>query len=149
MRQEIKRYEDLEVWQLGIELSLRAYDVVARLPSSERFELSSQIRRCVVSIPANVAEGHARRQPKPYLNHVHIALGSLAEWGTYLVIADRLGFISPEVFEKERREADRLGQMLHALARSLEYRIERLKLGLALGAVALCLAGPTALSVLR
>ena len=149
MRDAIKSYEDLEVWQLGIDLTLRAYEVVDKLPSSERFELSSQIRRCVVSVPANVAEGHARRLPKPYLNHVYIALGSLAEWGTYLVIADRLGFISRDVFEKERHEADRLGQMLHALARSLEYRIERLKLGLALGAFALCIAGATALGMLR
>ena len=150
MRSEIKSYEDLEVWQLGIETSLRAYDVVARLPSSERFELSSQIRRCVVSIPANVAEGHARRrQPKPYLNHVNIALGSLAEWVTYLVIANRLGFISPQIFDKERREADRLGQMLHALARSLEYRLERLKLGLALGALSLCTIGTGACLALR
>lgn len=148
MRNAIKSYEDLEVWQLGIELSLRAYDVVAKLPSSERFELSPQIRRCVVSIPANVAEGHARHHSKPYLNHVYIALGSLAEWVTYLVIANRLGFISPEVFDKERREADRLGQMLHALARSLESRIERLKLGLALGGLALCVVGTAALRAL-
>jgi four helix bundle protein len=103
-----------------------------------------------VSIPANVAEGHARRgQPKPYLNHVLIALGSLAEWVTFLIIARRLGFIAPDLFDNERREADRLGQMLHALARSLEYRIERLKLGLSLAGVALCAVATTTFLILR
>lgn len=144
MRTEIKSYEDLEVWQLGIELSLHAYDVIGLLPSSERYELASQIRRCVVSIPANIAEGHARRKPKPYLNHVYIALGSLAEWVTYLVIANRLEYITSETFQEKRREADRLGQMLHALARSLEYRLERLKLGLALCGLALSTIGAAA-----
>jgi four helix bundle protein len=138
MRAPIKSYEDLEVWQLGIALTLRAYDIVGRLPASERFELSSQIRRCVVSIPANVAEGHARRgQTKAYLNHVFIALGSLAEWGTYLVIAERRQFISADTSDQDKREADRLGQMLHALTRSLEYRVERSRLGLALAGLGL------------
>jgi four helix bundle protein len=149
MQGEIRSYQDLEVWRLGIDLSLRAYRMVAKFPLSERFELSPQIRRCVVSIPANIAEGHARRQPKPYLNHIHIALGSLAEWVTYLVLAERLGFISSEIYDREKREADRLGQMLHALARSLEHRIERVKLGLALGAFALCAGWTAAFLVLR
>ena len=149
MRAQIKSYEDLEVWQLGIELSLRAYVLVATLPSSERFELSPQMRRCAVSIPANIAEGHARRQTKPYLNHVNIALGSLGEWVTYLVLANRLGFISPETFEREKREANTLGQMLHALARSLEARLDRLYLGLALGVFALCTSGASAFLILH
>jgi four helix bundle protein len=102
----------------------------------------------VVSIPANVAEGHARKKPKPYLNHVFIALGSLAEWRTYLVIAQHLGYISPNVFDSEKREADRLGQMLHALARSLEDRIERQRLGFAFGVLAFCTLGTATLLAL-
>ena len=148
MRGPIKSYEDLEVWQLGIDLSLRAYEVAGQLPSSERFELSSQIRKCAVSIPANVAEGHARRKPKPYVNHVYIALGSLAEWATYLVIANRLGYITRTVFDSEKREADRLGQMLHALARSLEDRIERQRLGFAFSVLVFCTLGTTTLLAL-
>ena len=85
----IKSYEDLEVWKRGIEFALRTYDIVSHFPMEERFELSSQMRRAAVSIPSNVAEGHARRKPKPYLNHVHISLGSLAELVTCLIIARR------------------------------------------------------------
>jgi len=130
MSEVIKSYEDLEVWKLGVELSLRCYGIAGQLPASEKYELSSQMRRCAVSIPANIAEGHARRQPKPYLNHVNIALGSLAEWVTYLVVAERLHFITRDVLEAEKKQAAILGRMLHALGNSLERRIERLRLGL-------------------
>ena len=64
--------------------------------------------------------------PRPYVNHV-IALGSLAEWVTYLVIAERLGVITREVFDQEKRQAVSLGQMLHGLARSLEARVYRVR----------------------
>ena len=110
MAETIKSYEDLEVWQGGIELCVHIYELVQRLPSSERFELSSQMRRSAVSVPSNVAEGHARRLPKPFLNHVHIALGSLAELETCLVIALRLKFITEEQFHKNHerlRASDR------------------------------------------
>ena len=129
MAETIKSYEDLEVWQGGIELCVHIYELVKRLPSSERFELSSQMRRSAVSVPSNVAEGHARRLPKPFLNHVHIALGSLAELETCLVIALRLKFITEEQSHTESATA-RIGQMLHGLARSLERRLEQMKLGL-------------------
>ena len=128
MASEIRSYEDLDAWQRGIDLSVRLYEVAMLLPKSEQYEMSSQIRRAAVSIPSNVAEGHARRKPKPYLNHVHISLGSLAEVVTCLIIANRLGFISPDRLAQERRETDRVGQLLNGLARSLEERIERLGL---------------------
>ena len=139
MAETIKSYEDLEVWQGAIELCIQIYGLVGHLPSSERFELSSQMRRSAVSVPSNIAEGHARRQPRPFLNHVNIALGSLAELETCLVIASRLKFITEEQFHTESKETARIGQMLHGLARSLERRLEQMKLGLTLAAFAGCL----------
>ena len=124
---EIRSFEDLDVWQRGIDLTLRIYRVVSGLPQTEKYELSSQMRRAAVSIPSNVAEGHSRKLPKPYLNHVYIALGSHAELVTCLIISRGLGFISEEQLGIERRETDRVGQMLHGLARSLEKRIESQK----------------------
>ena len=120
----IQSYQDLDVWKLGIDLTLRIYEVANLFPPSERYGLSSQVRRAIVSVPSNVAEGHARRRPKPYLNHVEISLGSLAEVVTCLVVARRLGYISQAQLEAETRETDRIGQMLHGLARSLERRIK-------------------------
>ena len=139
MENKIRSYEDLEVWKLGIELTLQTYAIVGMLPSSERFELSAQMRRAAVSIPSNIAEGHARRHPKPYLNHLNIALGSLAELVTCLVLAMRLGFITSEVFEREQRETAQLGRMLHGLASSIERRVEHTRLGLTLGSLGGCL----------
>jgi four helix bundle protein len=133
MSEKIKSYEDLDVWKLGVELSIRCYRMVRELPDSEKYGLSSQMRRCAVSIPANIAEGHARRQPKPFLNHVNIALGSLAEWVTYLVVAERLHFISREVLEAEKSQADTLGRRLHALANSLDRRVQGIRLGVITG----------------
>ena len=124
MADRIKSYEDLEVWHGGIELCVRVYQLVDHLPQSERYELSAQMRRCAVSIPSNIAEGHARRLPKPFLNHVHISLGSLAELVTCLVIASRLKFITATQLRAELCETARIGQMLHGLARSLERRLE-------------------------
>ena len=128
MANEIRSYEDLDVWRRGIDLAVRLYGVAGALPQSEKYEMSSQLRRAAVSVPSNVAEGHARRNPKPFLNHVNIALGSLAECVTCLVIAYRVGFLSLERLNEERRETDRVGQMLHGLARSLDERIEKLGL---------------------
>jgi four helix bundle protein len=140
MENRIRSYEDLDVWKLGIELTLRIYSMVAMLPPSERFELSAQMRRSAVSIPSNIAEGHARRQSKPYLNHVNIALGSLAELNPYLLLAMRLGFINAHVFEEEQRETAQLGRMLHGLATSLERRINQRRLGFTFGVGAWFLA---------
>ena len=145
MQKTIRSYEDLEVWKRGIELTIRVYSIVGHFPHSERFELSAQMRRCAVSIPSNVAEGHGRRQAKPFVNHVNIALGSLAELVTCLVVASRLGFVPLEVFETERRETAELGRMLHGLASSLERRIEQRQLGITFAVIAWFLATATLL----
>ena len=126
MRSPVRSYADLEVWQRGIELTVSIYALARGLPPSERFELASQMRRAAVSVPANVAEGHARRRPKPYLNHVHIALGSLAELETCVVLAERLGYIDAARAACELEQTAHLGRMLNALTSALEARIERL-----------------------
>lgn len=121
MPADIRSFRDLEVWQRAVDLVIEAYQVAHRLPRSEQFELSSQVRRAAVSIPANIAEGHARRG-KTYLNCVRIAIGSLAELDTHVEVALRLKLLNtpePTVLEAE---IVRVGQMLHALARSLRRR---------------------------
>jgi four helix bundle protein len=134
MPEPIKNYQDLEVWRVGMDLCVTAYEHVKSLPSAERFELSSQIRRAAVSVPSNVAEGHTRRQPKPFLNHVHIALGSLAELETCLIVSSHLGYLSPQSIEMTLSEAARVGQMLNGLARSIDRRlgVQRLTVGFGL-----------------
>jgi four helix bundle protein len=92
-RESSKRpHERLEVWRDAMGLVEAVYRFSARFPDSERFGLVSQIRRAAVSIPANVAEGAARRSRQEYLRFLSIARGSLSEVDTHVQIAQRLQF---------------------------------------------------------
>ncbi len=77
-------YRDLKTWQLGIELTLDIYRLTVQFPSDERYGLTSQLRRTAVSVPSNIAEGHARKTPKEMIRFTAIAKGSLAEVETQL-----------------------------------------------------------------
>ena len=86
-------HKDLDVWKKGMELVERVYSMSRAFPDSERFGLTSQIRRAAVSIPSNIAEGAARKSDKELLQFLSIAIGSLAELETQYLIAIRLGFL--------------------------------------------------------
>ena len=105
-----------------MDLVVDVYRGTDSFPSAERFGLTSQMRRAVVSIPSNVAEGHARRTDGAYLNHVRIALGSQAELGTQIEAALRLGFLEADKAAGLLAEVDRTRQLLHGLRRSLEQK---------------------------
>jgi four helix bundle protein len=90
---EIRNHRDLEAWQIAMEAVLKTYDVTAEFPALERYGLSSQMRRAAVSVPSNISEGQAR-SGRASLNHVAIALGSLAELDTQLEVAVRLTYVS-------------------------------------------------------
>jgi four helix bundle protein len=89
---EVKSYRDLIAWQKSIELAGLAYQIATRLPKLEVYEMGSQIRRAAVSIPSNIAEGHARKYTREYLHFLAIAKGSLAELQTLLEITVRFGY---------------------------------------------------------
>ena len=120
----IVSFRDLEVWQLGMDLVVDVYKVSDQFPSAERYGLTSQVRRASVSIPSNIAEGHARRDGA-YLNHVRIALGSQAEVTTEIEVAVRLGLLTRESAQPVLDNVDRVRQMLHGLRRSLEAKRQR------------------------
>ncbi|MGV8041191.1 MAG: four helix bundle protein [Thermoanaerobaculaceae bacterium] len=112
-------YKDLRVWQRAVEFVSTTYALVRLLPDCERFALADQIRRAVVSVPANIAEGQARQHRKEFLQALFVARGSLAEVDTLMVVAQRLGYLQAEAvaaFDAERAEVLRL---LHALIVSL------------------------------
>lgn len=120
--EDILSFRDLETWQAGMDLLVAVYRLAGGLPESERFVLSSQMRRSALSIPSNVAEGQRRRTPRVYLNHVNIALGSEGELETQIEAALRLGFISAAAAESVQCLADRVRQLLNGLRRSIENR---------------------------
>ena len=117
----IHSFRDLDAWQAAMELVVVTYALAGRLPALERFEMGSQMRRASVSIPSNIAEGHARRGGA-YRNHVLIALGSVAELHTLLDVARRLQFFTPEETAAAERLIQRVGSMLTRLSISLRRR---------------------------
>ena len=74
-----KSYNDLQVWQRGMDLVARIYELTRVVLQKEGYALSNQMQRAAVSTPANVAEGHARDSTREFLHYISIALGSLAE----------------------------------------------------------------------
>jgi len=114
----IQSFRDLSVWQKSMELTVRIYTATDKFPRSERFGLTSQMRRAAASIPSNIAEGKAVGGQN-YLRHLRIAHGSEAELQTQIELATRLRFISESQANELLRETSEVGRMLVGLARSL------------------------------
>ncbi len=116
----IRNYRQLIVWQKAMQLAERIYRVVEKLPDEERFGLSYQLRKCAVSIPSNIAEGHTRRSTREYLRFISIALGSIAEAETQLLLAARLGMVKPEQTASIEDLMVEVGKMLRAIQGKLK-----------------------------
>jgi four helix bundle protein len=114
----VRSFRDLDVWNAGMELVVTTYRVCKLFPSFEQFGLRAQMQRAAVSIPSNVAEGHASGSGR-YRNHVRISLGSLAELDTQLEIARRLEYVASKELEGIGQQLTRTRQLLHGLDRSL------------------------------
>lgn len=91
------------------------YRIVARLPLSEQYGRSSQIRRAAVSVPANIAEGFGRWHAKEFTRFLLIANGSVKELETHLLITTRLGFLSPKDIESSMQLSREISKMIFAL----------------------------------
>ena len=118
-------FEDLIVWQRAMTFVTDVYRISREFPSDEKYGLTSQMRRAVVSVPSNIAEGHERHTTREYINFISTAEGSLAEVRTQLQIAVRLDYCSPSNAEPLLGEADEIRRMLNALRRSLNARTHR------------------------
>lgn len=103
-KQEINSHKDLIVWQEAMHLVLRIYDLTANFPAEEKYILASQMKRCAISIPSNIAEGFDRKGNKELLQFLYISLGSLSELETQTELATRLSFSTApeEIFAKIR-----------------------------------------------
>ena len=120
---KVRNYRDLAVWQRGMDIALAIYKVTKQFPDDERFGLTSQLRRCAVSVPANIAEGHARFSTKDYLRHISIAIGSLAETATFIELAGRLNYGDVDELRKIFEMTNDERRMLRALQKSLRRRL--------------------------
>jgi four helix bundle protein len=85
-------HKDLDVWKASVELAVQLYEVTKQFPKEEVYGLTSQMRRAIVSVSSNIAEGAARNSDKEFIQYLYIALGSLAETETQFIIAEKLGY---------------------------------------------------------
>lgn len=114
------KVEDLKVWQKSIELAKQVYKVVAELPDTEKYGLTSQIKRCAVSIASNIAEGAGRNSNKEFKHFLGIANGSSYELHTQLILVYELGLIEKTKIENILNLIVEIQKMNYSFQKSLE-----------------------------
>lgn len=115
----MQTHKDLNVWKESKKLVKDIYFLTSKFPKDELYSLTAQIKRAAVSIPSNIAEGAARASNKEYIHFLYIALGSVAELDTQLIIAKDLNFIDEEGFNSISENLENIGKMLSGL---IKYR---------------------------
>lgn len=113
------RYKELKVWQKAIDLAVEVYRITEKLPAEERFGLISQINRCAISIPSDIAEGAGRNTNKDFNHFLGISLGSSFELDTQMIISNRLGYVNNADFEEIEKELEYLQNMIVKLKQNL------------------------------
>ena len=116
----MRSYEDLLVWQKSMLLAKKVYLIQKGLPKAELFGLGDQIRRAVVSVPSNIAEGFGRGSDTEFKRFLAIARGSLFEVKTQLQLAESLGYLRLD--EEMSSLMDEVGKLLSGLSRALSTR---------------------------
>lgn len=125
MSKPILSHRDLTVWQKAIDLVDKIYDFTDSFPRHEQYGLTSQLRRAVVSVPSNIAEGNGRRTTPDYIRFLHHSYGSLMEVDTQVHIATRRSYIAPNDESRIIELLSEIGRMVNGLINSLERRINR------------------------
>ena len=117
----MRNFRKLDIWKNGIEIVKHVYQLSDKLPSEEKFGLRSQITRAAVSIPSNIAEGCSRNSEIEFKRYLEIAIGSLFEVETQLIITRELGFIKSDeltiVFNLIETEAKMINSLIQKIAK--------------------------------
>ena len=122
MATTFKSYRDLEVWQKSMKLAKRIYEITQGFPTEERFGLTNQLRRASVSVPSNLAEGHARFGAGEFARFISISMGSVAEIETQVLLSTDLGYLKHEVSNEILGDLETIGKMLRGLAKAISKR---------------------------
>ena len=101
-------YNNLQIWQQAMDLVEEIYKLTASFPIEEKFGLVSQMTRAAVSIPSNIAEGAGRNSDKDFAHFISIAIGSLYELNTQIVLSERLGYINQSLSQELQKKLDNL-----------------------------------------
>lgn len=115
-------FEQMTVWQKGMDLARRVFDVTEKLPRKEDYGLTSQIRRSALSVPANIAEGFGRKHTKDKLNFYYASRGSLAETKNHLIYGLKVRYFAQTDFNGLVKLVADIWKELNALISSLGKR---------------------------
>lgn len=116
----MNKYEDLIIWRKAITLVERVYELSKSIPADEKFGLTSQIKRCSISIPSNIAEGAGRNSKKEFIHFLSIANGSTCELQTQLVLLKRLGLTPQIEIDELLKLSKEIQNMNYALQKKLQ-----------------------------
>jgi four helix bundle protein len=112
-------YKNIKIWQLGINIANDISDVLIDFPKHEQFDLSSQLSRCSVSIPSNIAEGSSRTD-KSFSHFIDISLGSSFELITQLIVAKHRNYISTEKYNQLEVKIEEFQRMTMSFQNNLK-----------------------------
>ena len=113
-------YRNQFIWQRAVQLAINCYKFTRLFPQSELYGLTSQIRRSSVSVASNIAEGYGRRSKSEYIQFLHIALGSLRELDTQLIIAKEVDLVDKNLFTPLLNEVEEMQSILVASLNKLK-----------------------------
>ncbi len=119
----MRNYKNIKAYQLADNLVIEVYKMTKNFPKEENYGLTSQIRRAVVSIPANIAEGSSRQHNKEYLNFLYISRGSLAELEYLIALAGKLGYFNKEKTNTMNSLQQETAKTLHGLITAVEKEV--------------------------
>jgi len=120
----LKHYQELIAWQKAMDLAALAYKMTRGFPREELFGLALQIRRAAVSIPSNIAEGQGRNTTRDFMHFLGIAIGSLQELETQVIVADRLRYLNADAKAGFLDLSSEVGRLIHGLINSLKEKRE-------------------------
>lgn len=112
-------FKNLNIWKLAIVIANETYLITRDFPKNEEFSLKSQLRRCAVSVPSNIAEGSSRSSNKEFNRFLEISLGSLYELQTQLIISEMQSFLTLEKFETIESKIIELQKMISGFQKTL------------------------------
>ena len=115
----LRTFRDLEIWQLGITLVIKVYAITKHFPDFELYIVTAQARRSALSVPSNIAEGSRRHSPVEFMRFLNIALSSLAELETQMIVSQKLGYIREDVLNDLTEHIDHISRKISNLSKRL------------------------------
>lgn len=112
-------FKKLDIWIESMDLVIDTYAITKNFPNEEKFGLISQLNRCSVSIPSNIAEGTSKSSIKHFVNYLETALGSAFEWETQIILSYRLNYIDEFQYKSLQPKIDKIKNKIYKFMKSL------------------------------